>query len=207
MERGGQHEAKASHPRTGDPKARRRREAAQPGPRRGRGLPATRDHPVDLAPLEESIRRHEGQRRQAPQGAGEAEHPTQAHRGQPGPRHRHVEVRRRGKILTPNRRRRVVVALEEEFGVSERRACVVIGQNRSTQRLSAPSPSENEEKLRAFLRDFAKRHPRWGWRRGHDALRDAGWRVNHKKVQRLWRDEGLKVPYRKKKKKLSLIHI
>ena len=97
----------------------------------------------------------------------------------------------------------MVVALEEEFGVSERRACVVIGQSRSTQRLSAPSPSENEEKLRAFLRDFAKRHPRWGWRRGHDALRDAGWRVNHKKVQRLWRDEGLKVPYRKKKKRLT----
>ena len=43
--------------------------------------------------------------------------------------------------------------------MSERRACVVIGQSRSTQRLSAPSPSEHEEKLRAFLRDFAKSIP------------------------------------------------
>src|SRR5664280_2476184 len=138
MERGGQHEAKASSPRTGDPKARRGREAAEPGRRHRRGLPPARDHPVDVAPLEESIRRHEGQRRQALEGTGEGEHPTQAHRGQPGPRHRHVEVRRRGKILTPNRRRRVVVALEEEFGVSERRACVVIGLDQLAHELGAP---------------------------------------------------------------------
>jgi putative transposase len=58
--------------------------------------------------------------------------------------------------------------------VSERRACVVIGQSRSTQRLSAPSPSADEEKLRAFLRTFATRHPRWGWRRAHDAALAAG---------------------------------
>ena len=87
--------------------------------------------------------------------------------------------------------------------MSERRACVVIGQSRSTQRLPAPVPSGDEEEIRAFLRDFAKKHPRWGWRRGLDALRDAGWHVNHKKVQRLWRDEGLKVPYRKKKKRMT----
>jgi putative transposase len=61
----------------------------------------------------------------------------------------------------------------------------------------------HEEEIRAFLRQFAKQHPRWGWRRGLDALREAGWGVNHKKVQRLWREEGLKVPYRKKKKRLT----
>jgi hypothetical protein len=58
--------------------------------------------------------------------------------------------------------------------VSQRRACVVIGQSRSTQRMPAPVPTGPDEELRAFLRDFAKRHPRWGWRRGLDALRDAG---------------------------------
>ncbi|MDH2902731.1 MAG: IS3 family transposase [Actinomycetota bacterium] len=113
----------------------------------------------------------------------------------------------RGKILTPNLRRRVVVALVSEFGVSERRACVVIGQSRSTQRLAPPSWTESEEEIRAFLRDFAKKHPRWGWRRGHDALRDAGWHLNHKRVQRLWREEGLKVPYRKRKKRLTGIGV
>lgn len=86
--------------------------------------------------------------------------------------------------------------------MSERRACVVIGQSRSTQRPNPPV-NENEEKLCALLRDFAKRHPRWGWRRGHDAALVAGWHVNHKRIQRLWREEGLRVPYRKKKQRLT----
>ena len=51
--------------------------------------------------------------------------------------------------------------LKLEFGVSERRARVVIGQSRSTQRLPAPVPSEFEEEIRAFLRDIAKCPPRW----------------------------------------------
>ena len=101
------------------------------------------------------------------------------------------------------RRRQAVTLLELEFGVSERRTCLVIGQSRSTQRLAAPVPSHHEEQIRSFLRDFATRHPRWGWRRGLDGVRDAGSRVNHKKVQRLWREEGLKVPYRKKKQRLT----
>jgi len=100
----------------------------------------------------------------------------------------------------------VVIALEREFGVSERRACSVVGQCRATQRLDAPV-SGPEEELRAFLRDFAKKHPRWGWRRAHDALKASGRRVNHKRVQRLWREEGLKVPYRKRKKRLSGIGV
>lgn len=100
----------------------------------------------------------------------------------------------------------MVVALEEQFGVSEHRACAVVGQSRATQRL-AVVVHEIDERLRAFLRAFAVKHPRWGWRRAHDALRDEGHRVNHKKVQRLWREEGLKVPYRKKKKRLTGIGV
>ena len=63
-------------------------------------------------------------------------------------------------------------------------------------------PSEDEEHLRAFLRAFAVERPRWGWRRAADAARDAGWRVNNKRIHRLWRDEGLRVPYKKRKKPL-----
>jgi len=101
----------------------------------------------------------------------------------------------------------VVVALEQQFGVSERHACALVRQSRSTQRLPAVNESEQNEKLRAYLCNFAKRHPRWGWRRAHDALRADGWHVNHKKVHRLWREEGLKVPYRKKKKRLTGIGV
>lgn len=56
------------------------------------------------------------------------------------------------KILTPNARRRVVEMLEETFWVSERRACRVVGQHRSTQRLQGEVPSDDEQELR---RSFA----------------------------------------------------
>jgi putative transposase len=94
------------------------------------------------------------------------------------------------------------VTLCEQFGVSERRGCRVVGQPRSTQRLAVPVPQDVELALRAFLRDFARRRPRWGWRRAARAARDAGWVVNNKRIHRLWRAEGLRVPYRKKKRPL-----
>ena len=78
----------------------------------------------------------------------------------------------------------------------------MVGQARSTQRLEPPVPSDDEELLRAFLRAFSTDRPRWGWRRAGDVARDAGWQVNDKRIHRLWRDEGLRVPYRKKKKRL-----
>jgi len=57
------------------------------------------------------------------------------------------------------------MVLQERFGVSQRRACKVVGQARSTQRLTPPSPTDDELALRAWLRDFSRRRPRWGWRR------------------------------------------
>ncbi len=111
------------------------------------------------------------------------------------------------KLLTPDRRRRAVAALQEQFGVSERRACKVVGQPRSTQRLSSPIPTDEELALRAFLRDFSRRRPRWGWRRAATAARKAGWVVNNKRIHRLWRLEGLRVPYRKRKRPLRGIGV
>ncbi len=86
--------------------------------------------------------------------------------------------------------------------MTERRACRVVGQPRSTQRLPAPVPSDDELALRAWLRDFSARRPRWGWRRAATEARKAGWVVNNKRIHRLWRAEGLRVPYRKKKRPL-----
>src|SRR4051794_28101252 len=62
----------------------------------------------------------------------------------------------------PNRRRAAVMMLRERFGVSERRACKVVGQHRSTQRLDEPVPDDEEQRLRAWLREFSTRRPRWG---------------------------------------------
>jgi putative transposase len=76
----------------------------------------------------------------------------------------------------------------------------VVGQHRSTQRLDPPVPAGDDAELRAWLRAFAKERPRWGWRRAAKGLRKEGWKVNNKRVQRLWREEGLRVPYKKRKK-------
>jgi putative transposase len=94
------------------------------------------------------------------------------------------------------------VHLQHRFGVSERRACTVVGQNRATQRKPPRPLSDLEQRLRAWLRAFSAKHPRWGWRRATACARGAGFDVNAKRVQRLWRDEGLKVPYRRKKRPL-----
>ena len=99
------------------------------------------------------------------------------------------------------------MVLQGQFGVSERRACAVVGQPRSTQRLPLPVPGDEELALRAFLRDFSVRRPRWGWRRAARAARDAGWQANDKRIHRLWRAEGLRVPYRKRKRPLRGIGV
>ena len=93
--------------------------------------------------------------------------------------------------------------LRERFGVSERRACAVVGQHRSTQRLAPPAPTDDDVELATWLRAFSTDRPRWGWRRAYKQLRREGHKVNSKRVQRIWRAEGLKVPYKKSKKRLT----
>ncbi len=89
--------------------------------------------------------------------------------------------------------------LHDRLGVSERRACRITGQHRSTQR-HQPRGRDRDEALRAELRALSRRHPRWGYRKAWASLREAGWEVNRKKIQRLWREEGLRVPARKRKR-------
>lgn len=89
--------------------------------------------------------------------------------------------------------------LQDRLGLSERRACQIVGQHRSTQR-HQPRRGMGDDALRKQLRDFSRKHKRWGYRRAWVELRDSGWVVNRKKVQRLWREEGLRVPGRKRKR-------
>jgi putative transposase len=85
------------------------------------------------------------------------------------------------------------------LGVSERRACAALGQHRSTQR-KAPQGAEDEERLRADIIELARQYGRYGYRKIAALLRHAGWVVNDKRVERIWRQEGLKVPYRQPKR-------
>jgi len=89
--------------------------------------------------------------------------------------------------------------LRDRLGVSERWACRVVGQHRSTQRRE-PTVADDDQALRAALRSFAGDRPRWGYRRAHHHLRREGWQVNRKRVQRVWREEGLRVPVRRRKR-------
>jgi putative transposase len=88
--------------------------------------------------------------------------------------------------------------VQERLGLSQRRACRIVGQHRSTQR--HPAATDPDGDLRRRLRRFAKAHPRWGCRRAHAVLHREGHPVNRKKVQRLWREEGLRVPARRRKR-------
>jgi putative transposase len=84
--------------------------------------------------------------------------------------------------------------------VSERRACKVLGQARSTQRREPYRP-DDEPLLVSRIVELASEYGRYGYRRITDLLRREGWKVNHKRVARLWRREGLKVPYKQPKRR------
>lgn len=92
-----------------------------------------------------------------------------------------------------------MVVLQDRLGLWQRRACRIVGQHRFTQR-HAPTEADPDRDLRAWLRGFAAAHPRWGYRRAHAVLRRDGQAVNRKKIQRLWREEGLRVPPRRRKR-------
>lgn len=83
---------------------------------------------------------------------------------------------------------------------SERRVCRVLGQPRSTQRYAA-LPRDGEEALVRRLHELVRQHPRRGYRMMHGMLRLDGWRVNVKRVHRLWKREGFRVPGTQHKKR------
>jgi len=89
--------------------------------------------------------------------------------------------------------------LQDRLGLSERRACRIAGQHRSTQR-HEPTLASDDAALRERLREISALKKRWGYRRAHARLIEEGWSVNKKRVQRLWREEGLRVPRRKRKR-------
>ena len=105
--------------------------------------------------------------------------------------------------MSPERKRRTVEEVRRRLGpekTSERRACQVLGQSRSTQRYVKRRPAD-EAKLLAEMRRIARRRPRFGSPRICDALRTRGWKVNHKRIERLWREEGMQVPKKQHRKR------
>ena len=97
-------------------------------------------------------------------------------------------------------KRKAAEHIKQKMNVSERRACKVIGQPRTTQRYK-PKVPDKDRMLTADIKQIAIRHNRYGYRMITAKLRQRGWNVNPKRIHRIWRKEGLQVPYRRKFRK------
>jgi putative transposase len=111
----------------------------------------------------------------------------------------------RKKIAKPIRKRPLVDYLRIGFGVSERRACRVIAVDRASYRYRRVGDSSVQAALRVRLRSLSATRTRYGYRRLHVLLRREGWKVNHKRVYRLYRQEGLSLRSRSRKKRVSTL--
>ena len=100
-------------------------------------------------------------------------------------------------MVTPAARRRAVQHLRDRFGLSERRACRLVDASRSMVRYES---CRDDETLRTRLLELASERPRYGYRRLHLLLCREGFAVNHKRVRRLYRQEGLMVRRKKRKR-------
>lgn len=89
--------------------------------------------------------------------------------------------------------------VQQKYGTSERRACKALGVFRSVQRYQKRKP-DDEAGLRKDITRLALKYGRYGYKRITALLHVEGWHVNHKRVERIWREEGLKVPQRQKKR-------
>ena len=101
--------------------------------------------------------------------------------------------------MKPARKRKLVYRAQEQYGASERRAwCGLIQIGRTTHRYQSIRDPQDELRLR--LKELAAARPRYGSRRLHILLQREGWKINHKRVCRLYREEGLQVRRRRRRK-------
>ncbi len=102
--------------------------------------------------------------------------------------------------MTTDDFREAVIHVRRRLDTSERRTCKVVGIARSTLQYKA-APQDDDDALRLALIRLTKQYGRYGYRKITKLLRVEGWRVNHKRVERLWREEGLQLPARHKRRR------
>lgn len=106
-------------------------------------------------------------------------------------------------MVKPAERCRVTEWAQSAYGLSERRACNVTAMSRSTLRYKSCKPLQ--EPLRRRLRELAAVRTYAGYRRLHTYLRREGWKVNHKRVYRLYMEEGLALRRKKPRRRRSVV--
>lgn len=108
-------------------------------------------------------------------------------------------------MVTPAARRSVVAYLQEKHHLSERRACTIVGLCRSSCRYQAVP--KNDEEIRSRLRELAEQRRKFGAPRLHTMLRREGYLINHKRTERLYREEGLSLRMKNRKKRISHLRV
>ena len=102
--------------------------------------------------------------------------------------------------MSPARRRMTVERIRQELGVSERRACRALSQPRSTHRYEPKEICDEEARLTRRIIELASEYGRYGYRRIMALLWREGWQVGKDQMERIWREEGLKVPQKQPKR-------
>lgn len=92
-----------------------------------------------------------------------------------------------------------MIHTRQRLNTSERRTCLVLGVARSSLRYQ--TKPANDDALRLAMIRLAKQYGRYGYRKVTALLRIEGWKINHKKIERLWREEGLQLPHRHRKRR------
>src|SRR6185312_12008564 len=180
---------------------------AAPGRGRHRGggcLPPDGYQRGDLLRLKEEIRKPGRERGARAASAPRRELQAEALGGRSDARQAHHGRDHPKKRLRPARKRELVEWVQTAFGTSLSRACRLVWISRSLHAYRSRRPGQ--EGLRTRMRDLAQGRPRYGYRRLHVLLRRDGWKVNMKRVRRLYRLEGLQLRYRLRRRKHASVH-
>ena len=173
-------------------------EAARGGSEDRGSVPGAWDQRGDVLRLEVEVRGHGRERGAAAKGDGRREPSAEAVGGGVEPEQRSAESSDKKKRLELAGLREDVAFASAEYQLSERRACKLLGAERSSYRYE-PRPDRNVE-LREELVQLARQKPRYGYRRLHAVLSRRGHEVNVKRVYRLYVEERLVVRRRKRKR-------
>ena len=185
--------------RTNHPETERGGYFAQPGENGQGSVSAAGGTRTDLLPVAKGVWGDEHNPGEKAKGTGKRKHEIEETGSRPFIGQCDSQGGALKKVISPARRREAVRQVQEALEVSERRACRVIGQSRTTQRYNQRVPDDGE-RLTQRVVELAGEYGRYGYRRVTAMLQNDGWNVNHKRVERIWRREGLKVPQKQPKR-------
>ena len=171
-------------------------DSAGAGQEDGGGVPRAGHIGCDILQVVPGVWRHGGEPGEEAEAAGSGERAPEVPGCGYGIGHSCSEGRSGGKLLSAERKRRCVATMRQRQGLSERRACAALGVSRSVQRYKKRRKPEEEVRLVATIVELAHCHRRYGSWRTANMLCASGWHVNHKCVERIWREQDLQVPER-----------